>query len=657
MIMYLATDWPQGFGVCFLAGIAVLVVGIGTSRYRACNSPIPGALAIAAAIGGGLLASRLWMLSGGLEVLAAPHTGGKNLLAAVVGGTAFCLSAKYLLRAPSRLARSWAIVLPLAAATWRLGCFFSGCCHGTVTDVPWAIVYPAGSIPFQHHVEAGLVVANAATSLPVHPAQVYEIAYLIALAIVGSVAAKRLRNDLSPFFLVCALYCAARFFQAFVRADAAPAEAILSPVQWALAATAIGLGAFVVLAVPSTIALSVGHIRRHSGQGIASVPSTEDHRPSTIPDDRRSSRSCAVTPPAVGVGRATGPLATCGFLLLPPAVACALLFSPLERVAFLLAIVPLAGHLLVAAVHALHNTCASNLAVSVCSTLDPRPSTIRAHGMRLLAGALAGPRLRHISISATAMAMPLLLPLADADRGRKSVRFDAGGAEAMSHYHETCDDAEYTDHAGGGFGAVTYQVPDEEGDNETDLFLVGAKAYGAKIWRTVGPQEGSGNDEGEDDGLIAPVIVEEHSAPYWLYGAELWGGIDSYWFGIDFGLHVFSLGTDDQLRVMPSGLIRVLPEDKFFFELAALHGPYASFAVPADFVIGFPLGDFGSLRMGAGGAFLVAAEIFLRMDPTWRLVFLPYAAIDEWGHDDSYDNHDDIFWSLGLTVGVEQFLP
>ncbi len=52
-------------------------------------------------------------------------------------------------------------------AIGRVGCFLVGDDYGRVTDVPWAVSFPRGAPP---------------TDAPVHPTQLYEIAWLLPLA-------------------------------------------------------------------------------------------------------------------------------------------------------------------------------------------------------------------------------------------------------------------------------------------------------------------------------------------------------------------------------------------------------------------------------------------------------------------------------------------
>jgi phosphatidylglycerol:prolipoprotein diacylglycerol transferase len=56
----------------------------------------------------------------------------------------------------------------------RLGCFLAGCDYGTITTSRVGLSFPRGSYAFRDHVAAGLLSPDAATSLPVHPTQLYE---------------------------------------------------------------------------------------------------------------------------------------------------------------------------------------------------------------------------------------------------------------------------------------------------------------------------------------------------------------------------------------------------------------------------------------------------------------------------------------------------
>src|SRR5262249_46164325 len=56
----------------------------------------------------------------------------------------------------------------------RFGCLLNGCCWGKESQMPWAISFPAGSIPWEHQLRVlGSIDEHAVRSLPVHPTQIY----------------------------------------------------------------------------------------------------------------------------------------------------------------------------------------------------------------------------------------------------------------------------------------------------------------------------------------------------------------------------------------------------------------------------------------------------------------------------------------------------
>lgn len=56
----------------------------------------------------------------------------------------------------------------------RLGCLMHGCCYGDPSNLPWAISFPAGSVPWEAQVARGFLDPAAPRSLPLHPTQIYD---------------------------------------------------------------------------------------------------------------------------------------------------------------------------------------------------------------------------------------------------------------------------------------------------------------------------------------------------------------------------------------------------------------------------------------------------------------------------------------------------
>ncbi len=64
----------------------------------------------------------------------------------------------------------------------RIGCFLYGCCFGRSCDRPWAIQFPPDSLTFEKLVERGTIPPDAASTIPLHPTQIYSsvMAFLLA---------------------------------------------------------------------------------------------------------------------------------------------------------------------------------------------------------------------------------------------------------------------------------------------------------------------------------------------------------------------------------------------------------------------------------------------------------------------------------------------
>jgi prolipoprotein diacylglyceryltransferase len=56
----------------------------------------------------------------------------------------------------------------------RFGCLAAGCCWGKITNLPWGIEFPAGTMAFRQHAQEGLLEAGATHALAIHPTQLYD---------------------------------------------------------------------------------------------------------------------------------------------------------------------------------------------------------------------------------------------------------------------------------------------------------------------------------------------------------------------------------------------------------------------------------------------------------------------------------------------------
>ena len=115
-----------------------------------------------------------------------------------------------------------ALALPLCAslAVQCVGCVLTGCCFGEPTAAAWGLTYAAGTPPWWAQVQAGMLPATAAHSLPVVPTQL--LALLLCGAVGGVLLATRHRRWPvgSWLLLQTGLLLLGRFGQAFWR-DAA----------------------------------------------------------------------------------------------------------------------------------------------------------------------------------------------------------------------------------------------------------------------------------------------------------------------------------------------------------------------------------------------------------------------------------------------------
>lgn len=96
-----------------------------------------------------------------------------------------------------------AIFIPAGHFFGRIGCFLGGCCYGYPTDSIFGVVFPENSLPYQTY-----------GAVAVHPAQLYEAAFLLILFVVLLIFGKK--NAL-PFYLM--FYGIGRYLVEFFRGD------------------------------------------------------------------------------------------------------------------------------------------------------------------------------------------------------------------------------------------------------------------------------------------------------------------------------------------------------------------------------------------------------------------------------------------------------
>ena len=108
-----------------------------------------------------------------------------------------------------RILDIYAVYLPFGHAIGRIGCFAAGCCYGRPTDLPWGVRFPEGTA--------------APADIPLHPTQLYEVAYntLLYVGLYRFYQYKRQNGlpDGQVFAALLIAYGSLRFINEFFRGD------------------------------------------------------------------------------------------------------------------------------------------------------------------------------------------------------------------------------------------------------------------------------------------------------------------------------------------------------------------------------------------------------------------------------------------------------
>ncbi len=101
----------------------------------------------------------------------------------------------------------------------RIGCLLNGCCYGGRCELPWAITFPQGSVPWQAMAERGFLDPDSPMTFALHPTQIYSSINAFLLAWVVTAFYPRRRHDGETFALGCILYSITRFTIEYLRND------------------------------------------------------------------------------------------------------------------------------------------------------------------------------------------------------------------------------------------------------------------------------------------------------------------------------------------------------------------------------------------------------------------------------------------------------
>jgi phosphatidylglycerol:prolipoprotein diacylglycerol transferase len=146
-------------------------------------------------------------------------------------------------------------LVPLGHAFGRIGCFLNGCCFGALTDSWAGMRFPRivvdnqirGSVAYLAHLNAGLVTQADTHSLPVHPTQLYEAAYNLAIFALLTYLLPRRRRPGQVAWAYFVFYGSARYMNEFFRGDHLRRAALGGMTEWqavALVAAAFGFVMF-----------------------------------------------------------------------------------------------------------------------------------------------------------------------------------------------------------------------------------------------------------------------------------------------------------------------------------------------------------------------------------------------------------------------------
>jgi len=164
---------------------------------------------------GGLLGAKVVRLTiavvaGENPVMLLMHPDGRTIIGGVIAGWLAVELCKKKFHIQRSSGDGFAFALSIGEAIGRIGCFFSGCCYGAVSSVPWA-VYQAGALR--------------------HPSQLYSAAVSLSIFAVLLYAQGKVKYEGDLFRIYLLLFGLTRFVLEFFRERSAVFLG-LSLAQW-----------------------------------------------------------------------------------------------------------------------------------------------------------------------------------------------------------------------------------------------------------------------------------------------------------------------------------------------------------------------------------------------------------------------------------------
>jgi phosphatidylglycerol:prolipoprotein diacylglycerol transferase len=208
----------NGYGFSIVCGAAA-ALAISLRRGREAALPLrPLVRVFLIAVAGLFAGAKLAYL---LQYGWRTFPGGWVFYGGLIGGTAAALAACRRAGLPALEVADLGVPCALLAAAFgRLGCFFAGCCFGTVWD--GGVTYPARSHAWTHHVRAGLIPADSGRSLPTVPAPLLEALALLLIFAAASFWWRKRPRPGSTLAACGLLYATWRFAAEFWRGDHDP---------------------------------------------------------------------------------------------------------------------------------------------------------------------------------------------------------------------------------------------------------------------------------------------------------------------------------------------------------------------------------------------------------------------------------------------------
>ncbi|MGI6752602.1 MAG: prolipoprotein diacylglyceryl transferase [Anaerovoracaceae bacterium] len=123
------------------------------------------------------------------------------------------------------LADSVASGLGIGIAIMRVGCYLNGCCFGKTANLPWAVEFPMGSIPYNYYLadmaeRKSFSLFTLINSPPIHPTQLYELLAALLITLIVLYLIKKNSPAGVPFLAFSLLFSLFRWFNSSLRVPA-----------------------------------------------------------------------------------------------------------------------------------------------------------------------------------------------------------------------------------------------------------------------------------------------------------------------------------------------------------------------------------------------------------------------------------------------------